>query len=277
MARSWRRCATSRSPPSNLQDIVETIIDYSVMEDVQLGLNPTLRCPLRAAVATALEQLGERYKDGAPAAGRRRRRRATLTAFADADRLVQVLRALIDNAVKFSDEQGRVTVSVAPVGGDHGVRIEIADQGVGIPASELPRIFERFYQVDNSATRKYGGAGMGLALVKRLVDRPRGRGRGARAWRGRAPRVILLWPGSPVAAAGARARRGGTGSIVARRSACPPGRAGTMTSVALDGALAVPCTRNPLQRGRIPHRGGVALGLLRALGADDRVLRSPGL
>ena len=185
---------------TNLQDIVETIIDYSVMEDVQLGLNPT-QVPVRAAVETALEQLGERYRDGVPlpvdVVGD-----ADLTAFADADRLVQVLRALIDNAVKFSDERGRVTVSMASVGGDHGVRIEIADQGVGIPASDLPRVFDRFYQVDNSATRKFGGAGMGLALVKRLAT-AHGAEVEVESVEGAGTRVILLWPGSPVVAAGA--------------------------------------------------------------------------
>lgn len=184
----------------NLQDIVETIIDYSMMEDVQLGLNPT-QVPVRAAVETALEQLGERYRDGLPlpvdVVGD-----DDVTAFADADRLVQVLRALIDNAVKFSEERGRVTVSLASVGGDHGVRIEIADQGVGIPASDLPRVFDRFYQVDNSATRKFGGAGMGLALVKRLAT-AHGAEVELESVEGAGTRVILLWPGSPVVAAGA--------------------------------------------------------------------------
>jgi signal transduction histidine kinase/HAMP domain-containing protein len=183
----------------NLQDIVETVIDYSVMEDVQLGLSPTL-VPLRAAVITAIEQAGERYKDGIPVpvdvVGD-----DDLTAFADADRLVQVLRALIDNAVKFGEEQGRVTVSFAPVAGDRGVRIEIADQGVGIPPADLPRVFERFYQVDNTATRKFGGAGMGLALVKRLVE-AHGAAVEIESVEGAGTRVILLWPASPAVAAG---------------------------------------------------------------------------
>jgi signal transduction histidine kinase/HAMP domain-containing protein len=183
----------------NLQDIVETVIEYSVMENVQLGLHPTL-VPLRAAVTTALEQVGERYKDGIPLpvdiVGS-----DELTAFADPERLIQVLRALIDNAVKFSDEQGRVTVSFAPVEGDRGVRIEIADQGVGIPAADLPRVFDRFYQVDNTATRKYGGAGMGLALVKRLVE-SHGAAVEVGSVEGAGTRVILLWPASPVVAAG---------------------------------------------------------------------------
>jgi signal transduction histidine kinase len=156
--------------------------------------------PLRAAVITAIEQAGERYKDGIPVpvdvVGD-----DDLTAFADADRLVQVLRALIDNAVKFGEEQGRVTVSFAPVAGDRGVRIEIADQGVGIPPADLPRVFERFYQVDNTATRKFGGAGMGLALVKRLVE-AHGAAVEIESVEGAGTRVILLWPASPAVAAG---------------------------------------------------------------------------
>jgi two-component system, OmpR family, phosphate regulon sensor histidine kinase PhoR len=183
----------------NLQDIVETVIDYSLMEDVQLGLNPT-QVPLRAAVTTALEQVAQRYKDGLPVpvdvVGA-----DELTAFADADRLVQVLRALIDNAVKFSEGQGRVTVSFAPVAGDRGARIEVADDGVGIPAAELPRVFDRFYQVDNTSTRKFGGAGMGLALVKRLVT-AHGAAVEVESVEGTGTRVILLWPASPVVAAG---------------------------------------------------------------------------
>jgi signal transduction histidine kinase len=183
----------------NLQDIVETIIDYSVMEDVQLGLNPT-QVPLRAAVTAALDQLGERYREGLPlpvdiVGG------DELTVFADAERLGQVLRAVIDNAVKFSQDRGRVTVSFAPVAGDRGVRIEVADQGVGIPASDLPRVFDRFYQVDNSATRKFGGAGMGLALVKRLVT-AHGAAVEVESVEGAGTRVILLWPASSVLAAG---------------------------------------------------------------------------
>ncbi len=183
----------------NLHEIVETVIDYSVMEDVQLGLNPTL-VPLRAAVDAALDQVGERYKDGIPVPievlGDEH-----LAAFADAERLVQVLRAVIDNAVKFSDQQGRVTVSIAPVGGNRGVRIEIADQGVGIPAADLPRIFDRFYQVDNTATRRYGGTGMGLAMVKRMVA-AHGATVEVESVEGKGTRVILLWPASPVVAAG---------------------------------------------------------------------------
>ncbi len=183
----------------NLYDIVETIIDYSVMEDDKLGLDPS-EVPLRTTIENTLALVAERYRGGLPVpvdiTGDE-----SITVFADAGRLVQVLRAILDNAVKFGDGRGRVTVSFAPVHDGREVRIEVADQGVGIPAEDLPRIFDRFFQVDNSATRRYGGTGMGLALVKRMVT-----AHGARvdveSTVGEGTRVILTWPASPEAASG---------------------------------------------------------------------------
>jgi signal transduction histidine kinase/HAMP domain-containing protein len=183
----------------NLYDIVETIIDYSVMEEDRLGLSPSPQ-PVRAIVMRALELVGERYKGGLPVPvdviGDE-----DITVFADPDRLVQALRAIIDNAVKFSDERGRVIVTVASMAADRQVRIEIADQGVGIPEADIHRIFDRFYQVDHSATRKYGGTGMGLALVKRMVA-AHGASVSAESVEGEGTRVILIWPSSPETAAG---------------------------------------------------------------------------
>jgi signal transduction histidine kinase len=185
----------------NLHDIVETIIDYSVMEDEKLGLQPT-PVPVRDTVLRTVELVGERYKGGLPVpvdvVGD-----DAVAVFADAERLAQALRAIIDNAVKFSDGQGRVTVSFAPAGEGREVGIEIADQGVGIPAADLPRIFDRFYQVDNTATRKYGGTGMGLALVKRLVNASNAAVE-VESVEGEGTRVMLLWPAPALVAAEAR-------------------------------------------------------------------------
>jgi signal transduction histidine kinase len=183
----------------NLYDIVETIIDYSVMEDEKLGLNPTT-VALRETIENTVVLVSERYRGGLPVpvdvVGDE-----SVTVFADAERLVQVLRALLDNAVKFSDGRGRVTVSFAPVSPGREVRIEIGDQGIGIPAGDMSRIFDRFYQVDNTATRKYGGTGMGLALAKRMVD-AHGAHVEVESTVGDGTRFILTWPGSPAAASG---------------------------------------------------------------------------
>jgi signal transduction histidine kinase/HAMP domain-containing protein len=182
----------------NLYDLVETIIDYSALEDDRLGLHPA-QVPVRAALTTALELIGERYKEGLPVpvdvvGGE------SVTVFADPDRFVQVVRAIIDNGIKFSDGRGRVTITFAEVDGGQVVRIEVADQGVGIPADELPRIFDRFFQVDNTATRRFGGTGMGLALVKRMVNAHGALVRVDSAM-GEGTRVTLAWPASAEAAA----------------------------------------------------------------------------
>lgn len=85
---------------------------------------------------------------------------------ADEERVQQVLINLIHNAIKFTPAGGRVTLN-ATVSGD-GVLISVADTGVGIPADDLPRIFERFYKADKS--RSSGGTGLGLAVAKHIVQ-----------------------------------------------------------------------------------------------------------
>ncbi len=74
---------------------------------------------------------------------------------------------LIDNALKYSDDQH--SVSVVCIAGDQAVRIEVRDQGYGIPESSLDRIFERFYRVDKGRSRDKGGTGLGLSIVRHIV------------------------------------------------------------------------------------------------------------
>src|SRR5258708_32176378 len=92
---------------------------------------------------------------------------------ADAKRLTQVMKALLDNAVKFSPANSTVQVRGARRNGR--VTLEVGDKGIGIHPDTQKRIFERFYQVDNTATRRYGGTGMGLALVEKLVTLQKGK------------------------------------------------------------------------------------------------------
>jgi len=86
----------------------------------------------------------------------------------DRQRLNQVFDNLIGNAIKFSPDGGQVQVILSPE--DRCVRAEIRDHGIGIPADKLERIWERFYQVDSTATRRFGGTGLGLAISKHLVE-----------------------------------------------------------------------------------------------------------
>jgi two-component system phosphate regulon sensor histidine kinase PhoR len=85
---------------------------------------------------------------------------------ADLFKLEQMLINLLDNAVKYTD-RGEISISLDVQ--DKRVRIRIADTGIGIPKDDIPRIFERFYVVDKSRSRKYGGTGLGLSIVKHIV------------------------------------------------------------------------------------------------------------
>jgi signal transduction histidine kinase len=75
---------------------------------------------------------------------------------------------LVDNAIKFTPPHGQVQLSVNSE--NEWVKLNIRDTGIGIPSDELPRIFERFYQVDGSSTRRFGGTGLGLALAKEIIE-----------------------------------------------------------------------------------------------------------
>jgi len=93
----------------------------------------------------------------------------------DREKLRQVVVNLLANAVKFTPGQGRIDVRLSELGarpelGVTGYSIEVEDTGVGIPENQRDRIFQSFYQVDDSPTREYGGAGLGLAIVKSYVE-----------------------------------------------------------------------------------------------------------
>lgn len=102
--------------------------------------------------------------------------------YADRDKVRQVLVNLITNAVKYSPNGGEIRLTVtedAELPPDHPkgqfVRIAVSDQGIGIAPEDLPRIWERFYRVDNGNTRRIGGTGLGLSIAKALVELHGGR------------------------------------------------------------------------------------------------------
>jgi signal transduction histidine kinase len=88
---------------------------------------------------------------------------------ADEEKLRWTLLQLTDNAIKFTPARGQVQFSAVPEAGRR-VRFTVQDTGIGIPASRLADIFEDFHQLDGSSSRHYGGTGLGLALVRRIVQ-----------------------------------------------------------------------------------------------------------
>lgn len=88
----------------------------------------------------------------------------------DTDKITQVLDNIISNALKYSPEGGTVTFTVDIEEAANQILVSISDQGVGIPKSDINKIFERFYRVDKARTRMLGGTGLGLAIAKEMIQ-----------------------------------------------------------------------------------------------------------
>jgi two-component system phosphate regulon sensor histidine kinase PhoR len=109
-------------------------------------------------------------------------------------RLEQVFVNLLDNAVKFSRPSGEVRVDIQSSNG--GACITIADNGIGIPSEDLPRIFERFYRVDKARSREMGGTGLGLSIVKHAVEQMGGTV-AVDSWLGEGTKFTVTLPSVP--------------------------------------------------------------------------------
>ncbi|GLT21275.1 two-component sensor histidine kinase [Zoogloea oryzae] len=150
----------------HLLDLVNSILDLAKIESgkMELVMRPE---PLR----TLIDKIVRTYQP--PAAKKGLELAVTLADdlpanfVCDATRVVQVLNNLISNAIKFTDH-GRVEVRVSRVGDE--LEFVVADSGCGIAPDMLSHVFERFSQADNFLTRRHQGTGLGLALVKELVD-----------------------------------------------------------------------------------------------------------
>ena len=87
----------------------------------------------------------------------------------DTDKLTQVIDNIMNNAIKYSPDGGTITVSIKTT--DEQLILSIADEGLGIPKQDLPKIFDRFYRVDKARSRAQGGTGLGLAIAKEIIIR----------------------------------------------------------------------------------------------------------
>ncbi len=148
-----------------LSRLVEDLLELSRLESGKFTLEPEA-LDLGVLVAKLCRELEPRLRergvsvrvaaDGAP------------RAFADTRAVEQILQNLLDNALKYSDPDREIEVRVRADGRD--VRVDVADQGIGIPEADRARIFERFYRVDRGRSREQGGTGLGLSIVKHLVQ-----------------------------------------------------------------------------------------------------------
>jgi signal transduction histidine kinase len=156
-----------RDSGEHLLGIVNSILDMSKIEAGVFELNEG-PCDVAELIEAAARMVEER----AHQSGIKLERRVTPglpPVVADERVFKQVLLNLLSNAVKFTESGGTVniTADAAPQG---GLRVRVIDDGIGIPPEDIETVFDRFSQVENSYTRKYGGTGLGLHLTKKLVE-----------------------------------------------------------------------------------------------------------
>jgi signal transduction histidine kinase len=176
--------------------IIEDLLDVSkiVSGNLRLELQPVELVPVIEAalesVQPAADIRGVRIEraldmDAAPVMG-------------DATRLQQVVWNLLTNAIKFTPQGGRIGVELARIPG--ALRIVVADNGEGIEADFLPHVFERLRQADGSTTRRHSGLGLGLSIVKHLVELHGGEVHAESPGRGHGSRFTVLLPLVPITA-----------------------------------------------------------------------------
>ena len=160
---SQRFLSIIRKNASRMHDLIDDILELTAIE----GGNVSLRAgvvDLRALVDEVCASLAA--KASVHGVSLVNKVDAVVRVYADERRLEQMLTNLIDNGIKFSREGGTVTIS--HIAGERD-RILVEDNGDGIPAQHLERLFERFYRVDRARSRDMGGTGLGLAIVKHLA------------------------------------------------------------------------------------------------------------
>ena len=160
-----RAIAVIRNNAMAQSQLIEDILDVSriIGGKLRLKLGPV---PLHEVIEAALDSVSPAAQAKAIEIAREVDDLEPITG--DYDRLQQVVWNLLSNAVKFTPREGRVTVGLKRVDDDVVLRVE--DTGIGISPDFLPYVFDRFRQADGSATRRHGGLGLGMAIVRYLVE-----------------------------------------------------------------------------------------------------------
>ena len=146
-----------------LTRLIRDLLELSKIESEELSLKPEV-----LELSLEIDQVLAGFKTALEGKRITVENKINSRAFADRDRLKQILINLIENAIKFNKPDGRISFTSKVVGSK--VMLEIADSGIGIEKDMIPRIFERFFRADQARSRDLGGTGLGLAIVKHLVE-----------------------------------------------------------------------------------------------------------
>ena len=147
-----------------MSDLVEDLLDLRAIEESDASSPTTVDLvSVAAEVVDRVEPLADRrgvsmvaeYHDTAPVTGVR-------------TQLLSLVRNLVENGVKYSDDGDTVRLSVTGRGEE--VEVRVSDEGIGIPKDDHSRVFERFYRVDRARARDTGGSGLGLSIVRNVVQ-----------------------------------------------------------------------------------------------------------
>jgi signal transduction histidine kinase len=162
---------TVQDQTTHLQTLIDDLLEFSRLDSGQVKLHVT-----EVSVAEVASAVSDRLKPLADQGELQILNEVSPdipTIEADRMRIEQVLTNLVQNAIKFTPPSGSVTLRAQDLGQE--VQVSVSDTGIGIPASELQRIFDRFYQVDSGPTRHYRGTGLGLTISKHIVEYHGGR------------------------------------------------------------------------------------------------------
>ncbi len=175
---------------NRLLGLINQLLDLSKLEAGKLELRTSKSniVPFIKGITMSFESIAERIDITLKV----KAEKDEIELYFDKEKMTKILTNLLSNAFKFTPEGGEITVSIAKchselvsessamnflknqmlnqVQHDNSVEIKVRDTGIGIPADEIPKLFDRFYQVDSSQTREYEGTGIGLALTKELVE-----------------------------------------------------------------------------------------------------------
>lgn len=154
---------------NRLEMLIKDLLDLSRVEkaDFQVELKPT---DMKKVIERAEELVRPRLEEKAI---RLDTELYPATVQGDANRLIQVMTNLLVNAITYSGAETTIRIELTEQGGEAVIRVK--DEGIGIEASEIDRLFERFYRVDRARSRNSGGTGLGLSIVKHLLEAHNGR------------------------------------------------------------------------------------------------------
>jgi two-component system, OmpR family, phosphate regulon sensor histidine kinase PhoR len=154
------------SEADRLTRLIDDLLDLARIESGRIRLD-FKRTSIRKVIQDTVEKLIPQLEK-AEIALDMETEEAVTPLLADPDRLAQVIINYVDNSMKYTHKGGSIRIKAFET--ENEILVEVTDNGVGIPAQDLERVFERFYRVDKARTRSSGGTGLGLAIVKHIIE-----------------------------------------------------------------------------------------------------------